>query len=210
MMETQRRAFTRYLSDCQQTVDCPIEPLRLSLVLADEKPATLFDPSSDMHSQHPRQLFDELNLSYRRIKDHQYLVVASSSHWLDFLPTTTTGADTDAYSRRLGCVFGYPKADVENFIQTSGTLKTLQEFSNREAFSPQEVAYIIFSFYRPEESKEGYERAIAIGKRHYSRLCELANEWKLPELITIADKNYDGFVDFCAGEVQLSEEPANV
>lgn len=188
----------------------PIEPLRLALVLGDEKPATLFDPSSEMYSQRPRQLLDDLGLSYRRIKGDQYLVVASSSHWLDLLPTTTTGADTEAYSRRLGCVFGYPKADVENFIQTPGSLKTLQEFSKREAFSAQEVAYIMISFYRPEESNEEYERAIAIGKQHHSRLCELSHEWELPELSTIADKNYDGFVDFCAGEIQLSEEPANV
>ncbi len=188
--------FDRYLSSHRELGNGSAEPLQVALVLGGAKPASPFDPPAELFSQHSldrHALIKNWGLHYRSIPDLPGVIVSPSLHWLDLLPTVKT--DADAYDRLLGLLFGYPLPDIDNYLQTNGSAYTPLKYVSHGTFSADEVAFLPFTFYRAEESEAGYERAIRIGKKHYDRIHELAREWELPTLATMADNLYTSTIE---------------
>lgn len=195
LSETQRQELGRYLSYYRdETVR---EPLRLALMIAGDKPATLVAPEPWITLRSPLtfsngsvELFNVFDLASREIRDVPAWFVARSSGRLDLLPTVRNG-DCDAYHRRLGVIFGYPPREIDSYITHEGERTRPDDFVEAGVFTPEEMAYAEFVFYMSDDSEEGYTRAIAAGKRTYERLTELADYWHLPDLQTIADSLYE-------------------
>jgi hypothetical protein len=202
---TQRRAFSQYVR-----VHCHDDswfrtPLRLALVLAGDKPATLIDPCPWAFPESPLQspdcalpLLDQLNLAYKRIRDLPGVIVAASSGRLELLPTVMNPCD--AYHRRLGVVLGYPSTAIEYFLQKDGVPTPAHEYVEHGLFEASEMAYTGFVFYTPEDSNAGYRRAITAGKATRAHLSELADSWEIPALETLADGIYEEYRAECSGE----------
>jgi hypothetical protein len=205
MSITQRRAFSRYVTEHYHQDGWSRTPLRLALVVAGDKPATLFDPHPWAFPDSPLQspacglpLLDQLNLAYKRIQDLPGVIVAAAAGRLDLLPTVMNPCD--AYHRRLGVVFGYPSTAIEYFLQKDDVPTPSHEYVDQGRFAASEMAYSGFVFYTPEDSTAGYERAIAVGKATRARLSELAASWEIPALETLADGVYEEYRAECAGE----------
>lgn len=200
MKETCPKLFDRYLRSHRKYGRGDGKPLQMALVLGGAKPATSFNPPSELFSEipsvsihSPEQLAEEWDLSYRKRPDSSGLMVSPSSYWLDLLPTVKI--DKDAYDRRLGLVYGYPLADINSFLETEGSAFTPLKYVHQGMFSADEVAYLPFTFYRPENSESGYKRAIEIGKKHYNRIHELSRTWDLPTLATMAEDWYRSSIE---------------
>lgn len=195
MRAKQRRLFREYISSHKEYGGTIGEPLQVALVLGGEKPATIFDPPVEMFSQHPdhspRSLVNEWKLYYRRMPGFSGLMVSPSSFWFDLLPTVEM--DTETGARRLGLFFGYPFDDINHFLQAEGSVLPAQKYVDQGLFSAEGVAYSVFAFYTPEDSKTGYKRAVTIGRRHYDCLHELAHEWNLPSLAEMTDRLHSDF-----------------
>jgi hypothetical protein len=202
---SQRRAFRRYVTVHCQANHWSRTPLRLALVLAGDKPATLFDPypwafpeRSPSSPECALPLLDQLDLTYKQIQDLPGVVVATSSGRLALLPTVMTPCN--AYHRRLGVVFGYPPTAIEYFIQKESTPTTPRTYVEQDQFEAAEIAYTGFVFYTPEDSVAGYRRAVAAGKATRARLSELAATWEIPALETLATGVYEEYRAECSGE----------
>lgn len=195
MQEEQRRLFGQYISYHQEYGGDIGEPLQMALVLGGEKPATTFDPPTEMFSQYPnyspRTLVKEWGLYCRRTSTDPALMVSPSSLWFDLLPTVEM--DTNRCTRRFGLFFGYPFDDINFFLRAEGAILPAQKYVEQGVFSAEEVAYTVFAFYRPEDSETGYKRAISIGKRHYDQVHRLSRKWGLPGLVEIADRLHSDF-----------------
>lgn len=211
MRAKQRRLFREYISFHQEYGGDIGEPLQMALVLGGEKPATTFDPPTEMFSQYPdynpRTLVKEWGLYYRSTSTDPALMVSPSSLWFDLLPTVEM--DTDRCARRFGLFFGYPFDDIKFFLRAEGAILPARKYVEQGSFSAKEVAYTVFTFYRPEDSKTGYERAISIGKRHYDQVHKLSRKWELPALVEIADRLHSDFTTRYSDDVVPAHSPVN-
>lgn len=201
MTEAQHRALGQYFERHVESETCRRDPLLLALVLAGDKPAVDYSPSKWEFPEHPfapheglQELCDVFNLSYRRIGSGvgSDWIVAPSPGRLDLLPSTNRTDRNAAWHRRLGIIFGYPPEAIDYFIESTGGDRTHPEdLVVSERFPPEEIAYTRFVFYRHDDSIEGYERAIKMGKTVRRRISDLADEWELPALDTIAEDAYE-------------------
>ncbi len=207
MQEEQRQLFGQYISHHQEYGGDIGEPLQMALVLGGEKPATMFDPPEEMFSRYPdlspSKLVKKWGLYYRRSSINSTLMVSPSYFWFDLLPAVELGTEIGARCR--GLFFGYPFDAINHFLHAEGAILPGRKYIVQGEFSAEELAYSVFTFYRPEDSKTGYERAINIGKKRYNRLHELAHEWELSNLAEMTDRLYSDFT------IRYSEEsvPAN-
>lgn len=195
MKETQRRLFKEYISYHQEHGRDYKEPLQMALVLGGEKPATTFKPPEELFSQYPdlspQKLIKKWDLYYRPAPSDSALMVSSSPLWFDLLPTVDL--DTEIGTRRYGLFFGYPFDAIDYFHRAKGAILPGRKYVSQDGFSAEDMAYSVFTFYRPEDSKTGYKRAIDTGKKRYSRLHELADEWDLQNLSEMTDQLHEDF-----------------
>ncbi len=196
MKEGQKGLFKEYLSYHREYGRDYQEPIQMALVLGGEKPATTFYPPEELFSDYPdlspSTLAEKFELYYRRVPGDYALMVSPSSYWLDLLPTVSLDNETGA--RRHGLFFGYPFDAIDYFPRAKGALLPGRKYVSQDRFSAEEMAYSVFTFYRPKDSMEGYRRAIDAGIKRYHRLHELADEWDVQELSDFTDQLYDDFV----------------
>lgn len=201
MTETQHRELQHYFKRHVESETCLRGPLMFALVLAGDKPAVDLSPSDWEFPDHPfvpheglKELCDLFDLSYRRIGHgvgHDWIISPSPGR-LDFLPSTNQTDRNAAWHHRLGVIFGYPPEAINYFIEHTGREWTHPEnLVASGVFTPKEVAYTRFVFYMHDDSTEGYEQAIETGKTVRKHISELAEEWELPSLNTIAEEVYD-------------------
>ncbi|WP_330630721.1 hypothetical protein [Halocatena halophila] len=196
-MPTEPRNLFRHYISCHQEFGGDIgEPLQMALVMGGKKPATTFDPPEEMFSSFPDHspstLVEKWGLRYRRVKGDYALMVSPSTHWFDLLPTV--GLNNDTGVRRHGLFFGYPFEDIEYFLQVEEAILPGKKYVSEGVFSAEEMAYCVFTFYRPEYSKEGYDRAIEIGKQHYESLHRLSDKWELTELAELTEQLHSDYI----------------
>lgn len=188
LSDEQYRTFREFIVGHCGEDTCSVTPVRLASVLARDKPATLLQTPPEIamsQDDYLISLINRLGLSYREVTGISGYIAGRSSWWLDLLPTTKIFSD--AYHKRLGVVFGYPRYAVENFINGDSPPSRTDLVSEGE-FEATEIAYSRFVFYA---CSDDYEKHIAIGKRNRTRIHELATEWNIPELDSLADDAYN-------------------
>lgn len=175
---------------------CSTTPLRLARVLACDKPATLILTPPEItprSEQSPEKylvdLLDRIDYPYRQFTGLPGWIVSSSPGRLDLLPTTKTTCD--AYHRRLGVVFGYPRDAIEYFINKDKSQSTKIDLVQSGEFDATEVAYTKFVCYSYPKTPEKFEHHILVGRENRRQIGQLARTWDLPELDTLADNAYN-------------------
>ncbi len=140
MQEEQRQLFEQYISYHQEYGGDIGEPLQMALVLGGEKPATTFDPPTEMFSRYPdyspQTLVKEWGLYYRRTSTDSALMVSPSSLWLDLLPTVELNTETGA--RRYGLFFGYPFDAIDYFHRAKGAILPGRKYVSQDGFSAED------------------------------------------------------------------------
>lgn len=209
LMPTQRQAFQEWLR-VQEEHESFEDPLTMSLVVAGDKPAMYLQPSKWAFDG-PRfggntdeqfvDLMETLGLTTHQMKEMNGWFVAPVHGRLDLLPSTVRAPTDAAWHRRLGVVLGYPYEAIEFFIDTSGAKRTQpRDLVDNGTFTPEEMAYIQFVFYIHNDSSDGYEQAIEDGKVTRARFTELAKQWDLPVIESLAAAFYQLAVDVYSGE----------
>lgn len=163
-----------------------VNPILLARVVARDKPAADIDlkgdqthPAFDDPDQYLHSLCATLGLSARKIRGVRSWTVGHSSWRLDLLPTTH--AQTTAYHRRCGFVYGYPPDAIEDFIETTTKITTC-DLVRAGIFDAEEIAYLTFVSYTYHNSIEKYDRLIDKGRAICKRIGQLATAWELPLL----------------------------
>ncbi|WP_330633610.1 hypothetical protein [Halocatena halophila] len=208
----QRLVLSEYFSAFCNTGEAFREPVRLALVLANEKPATIVDPPPDMCPWSPLstphcavKLLDSLNLEYQKITDSPGWFVAKNSMWLEMLPSTKTV--NDAYHRRLGTVMGYPHNAIEEFVDNGGNALAPRDYVDQGIFTASEIGYTAFVCYLPINTENSYQQVISLGKERYRLLQQLSNQWGIPNLGTLTDNIYRKYRAVFARELSSFGEP---
>lgn len=195
---TQRQTLSAWLSAHDREF-----AIELARVLAEEKPAIELrmppiNSGPFLTAERAVAFVRELGLAASK-RDGRHFI-AHTHDWID--EQLPSGSLPNAeHNRQMGYFFGYPEADVEWFINTPQD----ERVSPRERvesgdFTPEEMAHTDFLSYVPEDSIEGYERAIANGKRARERLSDVADEADIPVIKEIAEAHYQSAVDVYAGE----------
>ncbi len=187
LTEHQREMFRQFITHRKKDQMNIREPIWFALLLAGKRPATeitIFGPPDDPdHPITPEEIAEAFDLNYQWWAD-TCLDVARSSWRLDLLPSQ--GEVSEAYHRRLGCFYGYSEEDVEHFL-TGGEQRTLPaDLVSNGVFSHDEVAYTTFVPQGHDDSIDGYNRAIEMGKTNRSTIEEYADNWGIPELAAYA------------------------
>lgn len=182
--------------------------LRFALTLGGAKPATILtgldwnvDGSPFENEDDALAFVSDVGLSTFQMRTDRNHFVAQSHARFDFLPSTASTPANDAWHRQLGVFFGYPPEAIEWFITvTVDDQITARDRVAAGDFSPEDIAYTDFVFYKNEHSIEGYERAIENDKRNRERISEWADEWDLPILDQLAEDHYQLSLSVYSGE----------
>lgn len=197
LTESQRCEFGRWL---QANADHDsVEPaLKLTLVVSGDKPAVFI--SSEEWDEHFFELIDWLDLTVHQMNQMPGWFVAPVHGRLDLLPSNGLHEPKNAaWHRRLGVVLGYPTDAIEYFINRDSQTGAHERVENDD-FSPDEIAFADFVFYRHDDSINGYEQAIADGKAIRARFFELAHMWDVPVIESLAEAFYQRSVEIYRGE----------
>lgn len=192
----QRETLSALLSEHDR--DFAIE---LTRVLVGDKPATvlrmpLLNAGPFLVDDRAAAFLRDLGLA---TADQGDKYIARSDGWLDRLPSETLSDDD--HTRLMGEFYGYPETDIVWFIDTSADDRiTPRERVENGDFTPEEIAYVDFLSYVPEDSIDGYQRAIENGKRVRDLLSDVADEWDIPAIEEIAEDHYQSSVNVYAGE----------
>lgn len=205
MNDSQRIAFGRYLTTHHRAEDIKWEPLRLALVIAGERPAaalTVAPWEFPYRNRSPDRCLCRLlalfDIAYRRVWADQWFIAADPDRLALIPPERTT--ENDAYHRRLGQFFGYPQDAVEAFLPIQTRSPYPRDLVADGSVTATQIAYTRFVPYVLDDSCGGYDRAITAGKAIYERLCELAHEWELAVLATLAETAYADAVAVYSGK----------
>ncbi len=206
MTAHQRWVFEQYLIARYDSRASGHEPLWLALMLGGAKPAAsitkFVDPLDPENDTPPSSAFpievvaQTFDLPYRWWSEHE-LFVTTTPWRFDLLPATDNRTASTAYHRRLGCFFGYPQADIEYFLSTSSPYLQPGELVAEGLIQAKELAYVTFVPRRHDDSVDGYERAITIGKKNRQLIADCAARWDLPALDAYADCAYHNAVMEC-------------
>lgn len=206
---TQRRAFQGWLRVHKEHESFE-DPLKMALVVSGDKPALYLQPAewafpgpqfSVTSDERFLELMEELGLTTHQMEGMNGWFVAPVHGRLDLLPSTVRAPTDAAWHRRLGTVLGYPSEAIEFFIDTSGAKRTQpRDLVDNGTFTPEEMAYTQFVFYIHNDSSDGYEQAIEDGKVTRARFTELAKQWDLPVIESLAAAFYQLAVDVYSGE----------
>lgn len=203
LSDEQYRALREFTVQHLQEDTCSTTPIRLARVLSRKKPATLIltPPEISSSEEYLVDLLDRINCPYRTFTGLSGWVVSSTSGRLDLLPTSKTLCD--AYHRRLGVVFGYPRDAVDHFINKDSSHPTTFDIAQSDAYDAKEVAYTKFVCYaHPKTPPETFEYYLSVGRENRQRIAQLAQVWNMPELDELANEIYTEAVeDFKKGEM---------
>lgn len=204
MNDIQRIAFGRYLATHRRAEAIAWEPLRLALVIAGERPAAALSVAAwefPYRHRSPDQclcgLLDLLDIAYRQVWAEQWFIAAEPDRLALIPPERTT--ESDVYHRRLGRFFGYPPDAIEAFLPMEMRSSYPRDRVVDGLVTATEIAYTRFVPYVVDDSCGGYEREITAGKEIYERLWELAHDWELPILATLAETVYEDAVAVYSG-----------
>ncbi len=193
MTKGQRDVYQRFITVRREDRFNVHQPIWLALVLTRDRPATQLStletpPKSDLPDVTTTELVETFDLQYQRLRDD--LIIASRTQWrLDMLPTSDIEAN-NAFHRRYGCMFGYPRSDVEKFIENDTVTCDWEGSSSLDSFDTKELAYTTFVPYQPADSVNGIGRAITAGKENRQTIAECADRWNLPALDSYANLLY--------------------
>lgn len=204
--QSQHSVFTEWMEEYREEYEQFSFPIRFSLTLSGDKPATIIQGSdwkfydSPFESEEDAlQFIEELGLSLHQVRKERSYYVSHSPIQFDFLPSTSSTSANDAWHRRLGTVFGYPQEEIEWFVNKDDRIEPRDRVEKGE-FTPDEMAFVDLLDYNHEDSIEGYENAIESGRAVRERIEELADEWDMPILDQLAEDHYDLSRSIYAGE----------
>ncbi len=193
LSEEQRDVFRRFITIRREDWFNIHQPIWFALVLTRDRPASLIStlethPESDLPEVSTTELAEVFDLQYRRLSDDD--IVVSRTQWrLDMLPTSDTDVN-NAFHRRYGCTLGYPRYDIEKFIENETVTCDWDGSLSLEGFDKKELAYTTFVPYQPADSADGIKRAITTGKSNRQTIAECANQWRIPALDNFANLIY--------------------
>lgn len=180
-------------------------PCLLARVVAGDKPAACVDPVAAVVPEGYADSDDYLPDVFGRMGVHPTQIAnddswhVSRTEWrLDLLPNEASYSD--AYHRRCGVFYGYPKDAIEWFINESLNITaTHSDVARSGVIPPEDMAYLIFVSYSHRRELDQYRELINRGKAIRRRIDGLSRAWDLPGLAAHADDVYDDCASVYAG-----------